>query len=382
MAGTRPAERGILPLVERLYDAALDGALWPGMAPAIAAHFNAGSGALQVRNPALGMVERVSVTSNYSPSLQAAYIAHYWRLDLWAERGAKLGFSKALESRDIIRDEDLVRTEFYNDWLRPLDLFYITGGALRLDDSHISFLGIHRPHRGGAFDARDKQRMQQLLPHVARALQLRLRLAGLARERHATLDALERAGGAVLVVARDGRLLYANAAAEALARESDALDLSHGCLTAADPAAALRLAVLIRCAADTAAGAEGSAGGAITLAREDRLPLGVLVAPFRPARDAFGAPVPAALLFIRDPERGGLSQLLLQDLFGLTPAEAAVAAALGAGKSVEDIARACRISVNTARTHLKNIFAKTGTRRQAELVALLMRSIAALHSSA
>jgi DNA-binding CsgD family transcriptional regulator len=77
-----------------------------------------------------------------------------------------------------------------------------------------------------------------------------------------------------------------------------------------------------------------------------------------------------------------MSQLLLQDLFALTPAEAAIAAALGEGKSVEAIARTCHISLNTARTHLKHIFDKTNTRRQAELVSLLARSVAALRPSA
>jgi DNA-binding CsgD family transcriptional regulator/PAS domain-containing protein len=321
------------------------------------------------------------VTSNYSPSLQAAYVAHYWKLDLWAERGAKAGFSKAIESRDLIADDDLIRTEFYNDWLRPLDLFYLTGAALRLSDSHIGFFGIHRPHRSGAFERRDKERVAQLVPHVQRALQLRQRLAGVALERHAALDALERVGGAVLVVARDGRVLYANAAAEMLLRDGDAIAMSSGRLAAIDHAAALRLGLLIRSASDTAAGAEGSAGGGVALLREDRLPLTLLAAPFPPARDGFGAPLPAAILFIRDPEQEHMSQPLLQDLFALTPAEAAIAAALGAGKSVEDIARTCHISLNTARTHLKHIFAKTNTRRQAELVSLLVRSVAALRST-
>jgi DNA-binding CsgD family transcriptional regulator len=112
------------------------------------------------------------------------------------------------------------------------------------------------------------------------------------------------------------------------------------------------------------------------------LPLSVLVAPFRPARDGFGAPLPAAILFIHDPEHGGLSQPLLQELFALTPAEAAVAAALACGRTVEAIATDCGISLNTARTHLKRIFAKTGTRRQAEAVALLARSVATLRSRA
>lgn len=77
-------------------------------------------------------------------------------------------------------------------------------------------------------------------------------------------------------------------------------------------------------------------------------------------------------------EADGPSALALRELFGLTAAEARFAVALAEGAAVEEIASRLGISMNTARTHLKAILAKTGTNRQAQLVAVLLRSVATL----
>ena len=52
--------------------------------------------------------------------------------------------------------------------------------------------------------------------------------------------------------------------------------------------------------------------------------------------------------------------------------------ALCEGKSLNDITAAYGISINTAKTHLKSILAKTGTSRQAQLVTVLLQSVATL----
>jgi DNA-binding CsgD family transcriptional regulator len=62
---------------------------------------------------------------------------------------------------------------------------------------------------------------------------------------------------------------------------------------------------------------------------------------------------------------------LVRSLFDLTPAETRVARAIAAGGSVEDIAAAANLSVNTIRSQLNRVFMKTGCTRQGELVALL-----------
>jgi DNA-binding CsgD family transcriptional regulator len=64
---------------------------------------------------------------------------------------------------------------------------------------------------------------------------------------------------------------------------------------------------------------------------------------------------------------------ILQEIFGLTKAEARLALRLACGETLEDIAEEHDVSISTARVQLKSIFAKTGTSRQAELVGLLTR---------
>jgi len=62
----------------------------------------------------------------------------------------------------------------------------------------------------------------------------------------------------------------------------------------------------------------------------------------------------------------------------LTPAEARLAADLADGLTLEESAERSSTQVATARTHLKRIFAKTRTRRQSELVRLLLRGPSAV----
>jgi DNA-binding CsgD family transcriptional regulator len=71
---------------------------------------------------------------------------------------------------------------------------------------------------------------------------------------------------------------------------------------------------------------------------------------------------------------------LLRCHFGLTPAEARLALQLVAGETLRAAAAKLSITYETARTELKNIFNKTGTRRQAELVIVIVTALPGLRS--
>jgi DNA-binding CsgD family transcriptional regulator len=66
---------------------------------------------------------------------------------------------------------------------------------------------------------------------------------------------------------------------------------------------------------------------------------------------------------------------LLRSHFGLTPAEARLALHLVAGETLRSAEAKLSISYETARTHLKNIFDKTGTCRQAELIVVILTAL-------
>jgi DNA-binding CsgD family transcriptional regulator len=92
-----------------------------------------------------------------------------------------------------------------------------------------------------------------------------------------------------------------------------------------------------------------------------------------------GQSSPCVAVFISDPDlRESASRQALGDLFGLTPAEANLAILLARGLSLAEASGAQNISLHTARAQLKAIFAKTGVSRQAELVRLVLKSVASL----
>jgi DNA-binding CsgD family transcriptional regulator len=218
--------------------------------------------------------------------------------------------------------------------------------------------------------------MNSVLPHLQRVMDAPLRLAQSEIERRASLAVLEGTQTAILVVARDGRILFASRGAEAILREADAICTINGCVRAVSSPAAERLTAILQRAMAVTPGS--AVGAALAIFRPERLPLTLLVVPFRSEQGCDRTPAPAAIMFIKDPERSAFGVAPLQEMFGLTAAEAALAAGLVEGKSVEDIATDHRISLNTARTQLKAIFAKTSTNRQAQLVSMLARTVAAL----
>ncbi len=169
---------------------------------------------------------------------------------------------------------------------------------------------------------------------------------------------------AVLVLAADAHLLGANRAAGALLNEGDALAISASRVVASTARAthALRR------------GIERAALGQVTrvqVPRAGRTPLTLLVEP-HPQEFAGAA---AAVVFASDDASRSPCGESLAARYGLTRAQGCVAQRLAAGADLERIAHELQITVNTARGHLKQIFGKTRTHRQAALVCKLLSEV-------
>ena len=99
----------------------------------------------------------------------------------------------------------------------------------------------------------------------------------------------------------------------------------------------------------------------------------LMIAPLRQAKGAY--PQGGALLFIFDSQATpNVTAYMVRRLFGLSEAEAELAVALCSGKSMDDAASERGVSIHTTRAQLKSIFNKTGTKRQADLISLLLTS--------
>jgi DNA-binding CsgD family transcriptional regulator len=146
-----------------------------------------------------------------------------------------------------------------------------------------------------------------------------------------------------------------------LLREGDGLALSASRVVASTMGATSEL----RRGIESAALGEASR---VEVPRAGRTPLRLVVEPY--PQESAGSR--AAVVFASDSASRSPRADALEARYGLTPTERRVAQRLAAGEDLEQIARELQISMNTVRGHLKQVFGKTRTHRQAELVCKLL----------
>jgi DNA-binding CsgD family transcriptional regulator len=244
----------------------------------------------------------------------------------------------------------------------------------------MAFFACHRAATKPDFGPDEHAVLRALAPHLQRAVSIHRRLGNLELERAASHRILDNLRAAVVFLDESGKVIAHNDAAERIFRQEDGLILTRlERLRAARSSDDGSLQRFIRDACATGTGKGMSAGGTLPIHRPSGRPYAVIVAPLALRQWPLLERRPAAVVFVSDPE--DLVKPLaerLAPLFGLTPAEARLAAALAARQSLEDYAEQASLTIGTARWTLKRVLEKTGCRRQSELVHLLATSVAGL----
>jgi DNA-binding CsgD family transcriptional regulator/PAS domain-containing protein len=274
------------------------------------------------------------------------------------------------------------RIDMYRDVYVPIGGYASLGAPLLKTKDYFALIGMVRAKSQGAYEGRQLKLLERALPHLQRATQILLRLNALEARQAADEALWDRLPFGVFILDESGRILWGNRMGESIIATKDGLASRGGLLlaSASDENAALHRLIGRAALTGTARGLDS--GGALALSRPSaRRPLAVLVAPFATTRVEQLLPGrrPAVVVMVSDPTaKPSAAPELLAALYNLTGREAALAALLLEGLDLRDAAERLGFSMNTLRTHLRAVFAKTGTRRQAELVALLLRSVASL----
>jgi DNA-binding CsgD family transcriptional regulator len=172
------------------------------------------------------------------------------------------------------------------------------------------------------------------------------------------------ADGARFRVDGEGRVLWRNKAAEALIDEGCGLVVRGGKLAARDAAANRTLRSAMRWAA-------GQPGGYDV--RRNALPI-VIERRHEGGAEIWWVLAEAGIVqIIANPDEMSDDRLAAAAVvYGLSPAQAKLARAIVEGKALTVAAEAAGVTLNTARTHLRRMFDKTGVRTQAALVRSLL----------
>jgi DNA-binding CsgD family transcriptional regulator len=280
---------------------------------------------------------------------------------------------KASSTNRMFTEEELKKGVFANEWLRPAGYEETMAGVLTAREGRFAMVGLQRTPRREAFSDADIAKLEVLLPHLARALELRRAFLGLERKAGILSDACDRLAAGVVVLDEGGRSVFVNEAARRISTRNDGLALDRqGHLFALDRTANQRLAEMQR---DLAS---GGSGGVVRASRRDGSPPYILIVGSLFLDDGIERRSrPRGTIFvIHDPlDKAPVAPDVIAAMFGLPQGAARVVAALAAGQELKAYAEEAGISMNTVHFHLKTAFLRTGTHSQTQLMKLAVAAL-------
>ena len=358
-------------LIGNIYDAALDARLWVGVLEQ-ATQFIGGTAA-GIYWKDITVQGELHYVYNVEQSSVDEYFNKYIRFDPSLTAQFFFKVEEIYNTTSVLPYDEFVETTFYKEWVKPNG--WVDHLAATLDKSATSFaqFGVFRNERQGLADDRMRQRMHLLVPHVRRAVLIG-NVIDLQKEKAGSLsDALDRLDAGVFLLDKRCHIAFSNMAAQALLDDATILRTVNNNLIAVDPHATqlLRNVVAAASGGDNAVGADGVA---IPLSSRpgqnwvaDILPL-----TSGARRQAGGLHSAVAAVFVRKVSMSApYPTEVAARQFQLTPGEVRVLDAVLKVSGVSEIAAVLGISEATVKTHLQNIFGKTGVRRQADLIKLV-----------
>lgn len=307
-----------------------------------------------------------------------SYETHFFAIDPFVG----LPEGEVISAEDLIGKDQWLESTMYQEYLKPLGIRHLLGADINTEDGIECRLRITREPDGKRFSDKEINLVHILLPHFRRAIQLHFKMDYLETERQLFSGAMNRMLLGVVFLDQSGTVLEMNQEAERILAEKDGITLTSKGVTATKRSENQELQRMIQ---DAIAGGITDIGPsvaeAMSITREfDRSRLGLVVRtiPLGPFSEAGRRP--AVAVFLRDPDYNSAEpvQEVVQRVFGLTRMEAALAVYLAKGYTLDEAAEKLNVRRNTARTHLRSIFGKTGVSRQTMLVRLLLKSVISL----
>lgn len=356
----------ILSLIDLVYACAWDPDRWPGTLAAMARTAGAVCSDFYVfENGQLVLASHGGLPE----SVMAEYLSRYHGRVGRSKILPKIPEGGTLTDLDFISDSQMRREPFYEEFLARWGMRHFLGTAALQSNSLTALVSLQLPIKMGPPEEKMNAFARTVSPHIGRAVQISQKLQRQKVILHYLRDALERLTVGAIMLRRDGNLIDMNAAADRILTGTRALTIWQGRLRAASSALDARLQRLIG-AALTPESLLQEPLHPIRVEREaGELPLAVAVAPL-PRKTVADSEI-GAIVFISDPaSRGGAPAEALRGLWGLTPAEAALAEKLATSHNLDEAAASLWITRETARSRLKLICSKAGLRGRADLVRM------------
>jgi len=360
-------------LAGQFYEGVLADDGWQAPLEGVARMMGSPQAVIIARDTALNRLQ-ICDSFNVPQEVQAEYNAYYHQYDLALPVIDRVGLGQWYHDRRDVGEEAMRRSEFYQDFMRRHGYASIACNRVLVDGSVESNLSVQRMLDQPEYTEHEMARLAPLVPHLQRAVRIRTHLQKMAVRAGVAERAIDLLRIPLVVADATGRVLLVNTEAEAVLHRRPELAVRGGRLCARDGDGG-KLDGLLR----QACGVRGAAvAGGMQFWSAGQGVLQLVATPLPARVKAFHTWArPLALLLLHDTAQPATDgEALLHGLYGLTAAEARVALAIAGGATPAEAAAQLGIAVPTVRTHLKAVFLKTATQRQAELVRTLSALLA------
>jgi DNA-binding CsgD family transcriptional regulator len=359
-------------LVGDVYDAALSPALWPSVLEKCAGFVGGGAAALFAKDAA-SKTGSVAYYSGIEPRYKQLYFEKIIKIDPLTIGHFFAEIEQPISVSDIMDYSEFLETRAYREWGRPQGIIDVLNVALDRTPTSAAMFCVFRHEWDGRVDEEMRRRMRIIAPHIRRAVLIGRVIELRTSEAASFADTLDRIRQGTLLVDAFGRVVHANAAGHTLLAEGSVLSAVGRKLAAHDAEAEQALHDVLLMAGNGDAGV-GIKGIAVPLIARDGERFVAHVLPLTSgARRRAGASYAAvAALFVHKAAFDTPSPPeIIAKTYRLTPSELRVLLAVVEVGGVPEVAEALGVAETTVRFHLRQLFEKTGTCRQADLVKLV-----------
>jgi DNA-binding CsgD family transcriptional regulator/PAS domain-containing protein len=359
-------------LIGDIYDAAFDPASWPDVLHQVAG-FVGGSGGALFAQDTVSQMGNSYYDVGVDPHYRESYFNTYIKFNPMNAACAILDIGDVISNSSVVPHTEFLETRFYKEWVQPQGWIDNVVGAIERSPTSTALVTVFRHQRDGLADEGARQRLRLLVPHLRRAVVIGKVIDYQKAETATLADTLDGLAAGAFLVDAAARIVRVNAAGYAMLGAGELFRAINGRLVAIEPQAERTLADIVATAASGGA-AIGIKGIAVPLTTNSGQDYVAHVLPLTSgARRKAGTSYAAvAAIFVHKAALDVHSPLeLLARRFRLTPSELQVLLAVVEVGGAPKVAETLGIAENTVKTHLRRLFEKTGTTRQAELVKLV-----------